>query len=159
MLWYFMRHAEAEDTSPDGDRGRKLTERGQERTRASALGLRKLDLQVDLILTSPLVRAVETAEIVANVLEAPVEQEPLLGSGFDLEGLAEIAERLDKSNSVMLVGHEPDFSEVIGDFIGDGSVEMKKGAVACVQALGIAAGAGTLLWLMNSKQTGLIGEK
>lgn len=158
MLLYFMRHAEAEDVGEEGDGSRQLTERGVQRTEEAAAALHALDLELDLILSSPAVRAVQTAEIVAAVLEVPLKKERILGVSLGLTELEAALEEHNMQANVLLVGHEPDFSAVIGQLIGGGRVEMKKGAVACVACQGIARGGGTLRWLMNGKLMSMIGE-
>ena len=152
MLLYFMRHGEAEEASAgQGDFGRRLTPRGEKRTQATARVLRKLGVQLSLILTSPLTRARQTAALVGAELAVPVGEEPALACGCNLERLAEALEQHPQTDAVMVVGHEPDFSLMIGELIGHGQVEMRKGAVACVAVQGLARGGGVLLWLMAGK--------
>src|SRR5271169_6206498 len=70
MMLYILRHATAEETFPSGDDGaRRLTERSKEKMRGAAIAFRELNLKFDAILTSPLTRATETAEIVAAAYE------------------------------------------------------------------------------------------
>lgn len=156
MLVYFLRHAEAEDVSPLGDAGRALTDRGLKRSRQVGRALAGLDVTPDLILTSPLQRALQTAEGVLESLQTRLEVADDLGGNLDLETLREMLEVHGPVASVLLVGHEPDFSQTIGDLIGGGRVEMKKGAVACVEMLAPARGAGALRWLLTGKQMELM---
>ncbi len=157
MLLYFMRHAEAEDTPPGRtDADRRLTDRGQSRSREAGVALRTLGVEVGLILTSPLVRAVQTAELVAEALGAPVEQTPVLAGRLTPGSLRDLLEEQGQSATMMLVGHEPDFSAVIGELIGGAEVEMKKGAVACLDCQAVVRGGATLLWLTNGKQLTLM---
>jgi phosphohistidine phosphatase len=157
MLVYFMRHGEAEESAGgQGDSARRLTEKGRRRTRDSAQTLRKLAVTVPMIITSPLVRARQTADIVGEVLGAPVIEDSGL-AGCNLEQLAEVLEAHKVSGTVMVVGHEPDFSAMVGELIGRGHVEMKKGAVACVSVQGLARGGGVLVWLMSGKDLAALG--
>jgi phosphohistidine phosphatase len=158
MLLYFMRHGEAEEIGPEGDAGRRLTERGVQRTRQAGDALTALDVQLDLILTSPLRRAEQTAEIVAAALGAPVHQADELAGRLGLPNLQLLLGAYGSSGAVMLVGHEPDFSAVIGDLIGGASVEMKKGAVACLDCQAIVKGGATLLWLATGRQLALMAR-
>lgn len=158
MLLYFMRHAEAEGVGENGDVSRQLTEKGVQRTEEAAAALHAMDLELDLILTSPAVRAVQTAEIVAQVLDVPLKHERILGTNLSLDDLEGALEEHNMQLNVLLVGHEPDFSVIIGQLIGGGNVEMKKGAIACVGCQGISKGGGTLRWLMNGKLLSMIGE-
>ena len=89
MILYLVRHAIAEDTAASGrDADRALTADGKGRMRRAVKGLRALDVQLDLLLTSPYRRAVETAEILAGVL-GPVETRvlPELAAGADIPGV------------------------------------------------------------------------
>jgi phosphohistidine phosphatase len=136
MLVYFLRHGLAGDrdawTGPDDER--PLTEEGRERLRTQGKRLAKIGLRVDAIVTSPLVRARETAEIVAEALEfgGRIERDGRLAEGFGIEAFAAIVREHGRALSLMLVGHEPTMSEVLGE-ITNGNVELKKGALACVE--------------------------
>jgi phosphohistidine phosphatase len=121
MIW-LLRHGEAEDGSPDADR--RLTERGESQARAAGLALAKLGVELDVCLTSPKVRARQTAELACEPLGVEPQDEPRLGGGpFDPEELA--AGR----DEVLLVGHDPDFSAAVHAATG-AQVRMKKGGLA-----------------------------
>ena len=166
MQFYFLRHGKAADrdewTGNDADR--PLTDEGRAEMRATARGLHALDLRLDALLSSPLVRARQTAEIVAEELGIAVTETPLLAPDCDRSQLAEALKPYRKATSVMLVGHEPDFSTLIGVLIARlgavAVVEMKKGACCRVDVSGnlasgdALAGHGTLVWLMTAKQLG-----
>lgn len=155
MVLYFMRHAEAEESSPEGDAGRKLTPKGLQRAQEAGRALQALDVTVDLILTSPLARALETADAVLASLEAEVALAEDLAGRLNLQSLKEML-AAHEAASLLLVGHEPDMSHTVGDLIGGGRVEMKKGAVACVETLAVAPGGGILRWLMSGKQLSML---
>jgi len=91
-----------------------------------------LNLGLDAIVTSPLVRAKQTAEIVAGALKMPIDEDPRLGIGFNVEALRGILSDRRDAGAVMLVGHEPGMSLTIGAAIGEARIELKKGALACV---------------------------
>lgn len=157
MKLYFLRHGIAEDRSADGsDAGRRLTSEGIEEMHRVAAGIRTLDLELTVLLASPLVRARETAEIVARTLDVPgkLREEPLLASGCDVQAIAHAVEELAPKARVLLVGHEPDFSEAISDLIGGGSVRMKKASLACVDWPTRRVGGGELRWLLTADQLG-----
>ncbi|MCE5237884.1 phosphohistidine phosphatase SixA [bacterium] len=157
MLLYFMRHAEAENTPPGRtDADRRLTDRGLGRSREAGVALQALGVEVGLVLTSPLVRAVQTAELVAETLGAPVEQTSVLAGRLTTASLRDLLEEQGHPGTVMLVGHEPDFSTIIGELIGGAEVEMKKGAVACLDCQAVVRGGATLLWLNSGKQLTLM---
>ena len=124
MIW-FLRHGEAEDTSPDFDR--KLTEKGKRQSRDAGAALAALGVEFDVCLSSPKVRALETAELACEALGLDVTlEERLTGGHFDA---LDLTAGLD---SVLLVGHEPDFSDAIAE-LTSGRVDMKKGGLAAVE--------------------------
>jgi phosphohistidine phosphatase len=133
MEVYFLRHGEAQKSAGRSDAERPLTEAGAAQMEREASSIARLGLRPDLIISSPLVRARQTAEIVARGLrlaEAPRVDERL-SPGFDLEALALILREHDTCAALMLVGHEPDFSRTILACTG-GRVECRKGSLARV---------------------------
>jgi phosphohistidine phosphatase len=123
VIW-LLRHAEAEDGSPDADR--KLTKKGEEQARAAGIALKKLGVELDACLSSPKLRALDTARLACEPLGVEVSTEPKLAGGpFDAEALAAGLEE------VLLVGHDPDFSMAVHDMTG-AQVRMKKGGLAGV---------------------------
>ncbi len=152
MLLYFLRHGEA--TTSGDDWSRTLTGEGANRIRAEAAVLKALDVRPDAIFTSPLPRAVQTAEIVAEVLvpEVAVVQREELAPGASLGDLQHVLEGRAADESVLLVGHEPDFSSIVGALISSASarIELKKGGLALVETdLPVAQGSGKLRWLVE----------
>jgi phosphohistidine phosphatase len=126
MLW-LLRHAEAEDGVPDDDR--PLTERGAMQADAAGRTLAVLGVHLDACLSSPKLRAVQTAERACEPLGVPVTIERALsGEPFDVDALT--AGLVD----VLLVGHDPSFSLLLHDLTG-AQARMKKGGLA-----GIAKG-------------------
>jgi phosphohistidine phosphatase len=128
QLW-LLRHGEAvpHDAAPDFERG--LTERGRRQSRAAGRALAALEIQVHLCFTSPKVRARETAELACAELGVePVDHEPL-ASGVGREDALELLAAADGEQRVLIVGHEPDFSQVVHDFTG-GRIDLKKGGIA-----------------------------
>src|SRR5205085_10503244 len=98
MIW-LLRHAEAEDGSPDAER--RLTEKGERHARAAGEALAKLGIKLDACLSSPKVRAADTARLACEPLDLEVQLEPKLSGGpFDAEALA-----AGLGDNVMLVGH------------------------------------------------------
>src|SRR3954447_13738998 len=124
VIW-FLRHGEAEDTTPDFERS--LTDKGQRQARDAGAAMAALGVELDLCLTSPRVRAHETAALACAPLGLePTIEERLSGGDFDP---LDLAAGLDE---VLLVGHEPDFSDAIAELTG-ARVDMKKGGLAAVQ--------------------------
>ena len=121
MLW-LLRHAEAEDGLPDDER--PLTARGAMQADAAGRALAVLGVNLDACLTSPKLRAVQTAERACEPLGVPVTIEPALsGEPFDV---GELTAGLD---NVLLVGHDPSFSLLLHDLTG-AQARMKKGGLA-----------------------------
>jgi phosphohistidine phosphatase len=130
QVW-LLRHGEAVPHDDDDD-ARPLTERGEAQARAAGRVLARLDVAVHLCLTSPKVRARRTAELACAELGIePVGHEPLR-SGFDAREALALANAPDADQRLLLVGHEPDFSQVVHDLTG-GRVQLKKGGVAGIR--------------------------
>ncbi len=155
MKLYFLRHGFAGDRSAwkEDDTKRPLTEEGKEKMERIAAAMAKRNLQVDAIVTSPYLRALQTAEIVARALkmEDALTKDDRMAYGFDAQKLGKILVERSKANALMLVGHEPDFSETIGRLIGGGRVVMKKGGLACIDLPDPKAMKGELLWLVTPR--------
>jgi phosphohistidine phosphatase len=152
MEIYFLRHGDAgsRETWKGSDASRPLSDEGAARMEREASTLALLRLPLDRILTSPLVRAQQTAEIVArrlNLLDAFAEDERL-APGFGAVELGRIVREHRALTALLLVGHEPDFSNVISACIGGGRVECKKGGLARVDIEDPDTMAGLLVWLL-----------
>jgi phosphohistidine phosphatase len=140
VIW-FLRHGDAEDGSDDF--ARKLTEKGRRQSADAGAALGALGVELDVCLTSPRVRARETAEHACEYLDVEVVvEERLQGGRFDP---LELSAGLD---DVLLVGHEPDFSDAVAQLTG-ARVDMKKGGLAGVED-------GALKVLLRPKETKLI---
>jgi phosphohistidine phosphatase len=123
---YLLRHGDAEDANSGDDAGRRLTPKGERQARAAGQALVHISAQIDVCLTSPKVRAAETARLACEPLcLKPEAASELRGGGFDALSLA--AGRGD----VLLVGHEPDFSDEVARLTG-AHVRMRKGGIAIV---------------------------
>lgn len=122
MIW-LLRHGDAADGSPDAER--PLTERGEEQSRTAGAAMAALGISLDACLSSPKVRAAETARLACEALGVePVVELRLEGGPFDPEELA-----LEHGEEVLLVGHDPDFSMAVHTSTG-AQVRMKKGGLA-----------------------------
>jgi phosphohistidine phosphatase len=149
MQLYFLRHGEADWpgwTKPDDER--PLTDFGKKEVRQLAKFLGRLNVKPDLIVTSPLPRAFQTAEAAAEQLKTKLRQDEALEPGFGIRELSTVLER-HRSKVLMLVGHEPDFSSVISALTG-GLVKMSKAGVALVD-IDPETEKGRLLWLFPPK--------
>ena len=151
-----LRHGKAEDLNSGGDSARELVEKGREQARKAAKLQKRAKLLPDIVLTSPLVRARQTAEEFCDTAEMPgaVIQGWLACGMHPEEALHELA-GFREFKRVAIVGHEPDFSELIQWILGTagGSVEVKKGAIACLQVTPPARH-GTLVFLIPPKLAG-----
>jgi phosphohistidine phosphatase len=149
---YFLRHGLAADRGEwmGDDFERPLTSKGQALMAREAAAIALLELKLDLILTSPLVRALQTATIVAETLgmQEQVMTDERLMPGFDMPCLVEMLNEHSDLSALMLVGHEPDFSETISALIGGGRVVCKKGSLARVDLPDDGSLAGELVWLI-----------
>lgn len=154
MLLYLLRHGLAgRRTQWKGDDSqRPLTPYGEKRMAREARSIRNLNLGLGLILTSPLLRACQTAEIVAEALglEEEVVIDDRLAPGLNAERLAALM-RDHQAESMLLVGHEPDLSQTVAALIGGGQILFRKGALACIDLPEPASLKGKLEWLIPPK--------
>jgi phosphohistidine phosphatase len=163
----FFRHGVAVDREdwdgPDSDR--PLTEDGNERTKLASRGLRKLEPTPTVILSSPFVRAKQTAEIAKEelALDAKIEfTEDLIPEAGPDRLLARLA-KFDQNSVVLCVGHEPHISTAVSAMIcrlSTTSLEIKKAGACCVRySAQPRAGKGTLLWLIPAKILRAVGSR
>jgi phosphohistidine phosphatase len=149
MNLYFLRHGEAD--WPDWDHPddeRPLTKKGRKEIKKLAKLLTKLDVDLDEIVTSPLPRAAQTAEIVGKRYSLTLHEDDSLKPGFNSDNLKKLLQ--DRHDlSLMIVGHEPDFSDVISTVTG-ADLKLSKGGVALVD-LDPSSMKGRLLWLFPPK--------
>jgi phosphohistidine phosphatase len=134
QLW-FLRHGEAEPHDARPDPERRLTERGERQSRAAGKALAALGIEFQLVVTSPRVRAYDTAVLACEVLGCTPVVDERLSSGFDLDGALELAQAAGDHKRVLFVGHNPDFPHILHDLTG-GATEMKKGGIAGVRVHG-----------------------
>ena len=152
QLW-LLRHGEAvpHDSKPDDER--ELTDRGRDQARAAGRSLSALEVEVHLCFTSPKVRARETAELACAELGVdPMVHEPL-GGEFDGRDALELLSGAGGDQRVLIVGHEPDFSQVVYDLSG-ARIDLKKGGVA---GLRMDGSRGELIVLLRPRELDRIG--
>lgn len=164
MKLYILRHGEAADHSDrryanDGER--PLTRKGIKRTRQLANALRQMDITFDVILTSPLVRARQTAEIVARGLDLGKHlrlSNHLAPSGAYVDLIAQIDSARSDADVLLLVGHEPHLSGLISLLCTGGSslgLTLKKGGLVRLELESVKPGrCATLEWLLTSRHFG-----
>jgi phosphohistidine phosphatase len=143
VLWV-LRHGDAADGSPDAER--PLTDTGEKQARAVGPALARLGVKLDACLTSPKVRAAETARLACEPLGIEPQLEPKLAGGpFDAEALA-----AGLGDNVLLVGHDPDFSMAVHALTG-AQVRLKKGGLAGIEK-------GELMLLLRPKELAAIAD-
>jgi phosphohistidine phosphatase len=147
QLW-LLRHGEAEphDSAPDADR--ELTDRGREQSRVAGLALAALKIEVHLAFTSPKVRARDTALLTCKELGIEPIDHAALSGGFDGPAALDLLAAAGADQRVLVVGHEPDFSQVVYDLTG-GRIDLKKGGIAAVRLDGTR---GELIALLRPRE-------
>jgi phosphohistidine phosphatase len=154
MLVYFIRHANAGEKKLKNDDKRPLDKEGIEQCGYIGRLLSALDVQPELILSSPLKRAMQTASLVANELgyEEKIQAEPALRPAASYDGFREVLRHCGKLESIIVVGHNPNLSRFLSLLISNGSsdrwTEMKKGSVARVD---YSVKRSTLDWMITPK--------
>jgi phosphohistidine phosphatase len=155
MILYFLRHglAEERETWTGDDSLRPLTKKGEKDLARVADAMLRLKLGLNLILTSPYLRAYQTALIVAKTLDKThvFVQDDRLAPGFGLVNLTEILKDHPGSDNILLVGHEPDFSQTVSDLIGGGRLIFKKSGLARVDLYSETPLRGELAWLLTPR--------
>lgn len=153
MHLILLRHGKAEDTNPGGDRARELVAKGRQQAHRAAKLLKHAEILPEIVLTSPLVRARQTADEFCETAGIPY---PLiqgwLACGMNPESALQELAGFPEFKRIAIVGHEPDLSGLIEWILGvsGGIVMMKKGAIACLR-LNPPARHGTLEFLIPPK--------
>ena len=148
---YLLRHAHAGDPAAwsGPDEVRPLSAKGRRQAKRLGRFLCGGPFRPGLILTSPKVRAEQTAQAVAKELDLKVHVDERLASGFGLRSLNDLLSSID-DREIMLVGHDPDFSALLSILIGARGMVMKKGALAVVDLVTpVVHGCGTLRFLVS----------
>ena len=152
MRLYLLRHGNAEELRAGrSDRDRRLTPEGITEVEAEAEALRRLRLGLDLILSSPYPRALQTAEIVARALGLTerLRSDARLASGCRFGTVQEILAEHSDVRRLMLVGHNPDLSLAAGRLVGGVGLELKKGGLIRIDLDPDEPGQGVLRWLVT----------
>jgi phosphohistidine phosphatase len=160
---YFLRHGLAGqfgDPQYKDDSLRPLTAQGKEKMHREAKGIQALGLSFDAILSSPYLRAKQTAEIVAQAFKIKHKEiyltNNLLPPASAKKLLKELHSRFPRSKNILLVGHEPHLTGLISSLLKSETplnIELKKGALCCIRldqtSKGIYA---SLIWLLSPQQ-------
>jgi phosphohistidine phosphatase SixA len=149
---HFLRHADAGDPAAwaGDDAARPLSEKGEVQSERLGSFLAEVGFQPDAIISSPKARARRTAEIVGAAIGVAVRLDDRLAGGFDPAAVDAILADAGDPRRPVLVGHDPDFSQVLGWLVSADGLTMKKGAFAGVDVRGaVADGRGNLRWLVT----------
>src|SRR5262249_7908275 len=136
------------------DEKRALDETGIEQCGLVGRAMAAMDIQVDVIIASPLKRATQTASLVGNELsyEGKLQLEKALRPEASFADFRKLLDKYGKYESIMVVGHNPNLSEFLGRLVSDtgceASIDLKKGAVARVE---LGRNAAAMLWLLTPK--------
>jgi phosphohistidine phosphatase len=147
-LW-ILRHGEAvghDSRVSDGDR--ELTARGERQASAAGAALSRLGVELAACYSSPKVRARDTARLACRALNVEPDELSSLAGGFGLDDARELLMAYDAGEHVLLIGHEPDLSQLVHDATG-ARIDMKKGGLAVVELDGRA---GQLLVLLRPRE-------
>lgn len=147
MKLYLLRHGQANWEHwerPDDER--PLTKKGRREVEQIASALQELKVRPQVILSSPLPRAYETAKIVAETLDIELVTSPLLAPGFGLHSLRQLLNE-HPDHDLLLIGHEPDFSLALGQLTG-GTIRLAKAGLARVDLENVVDLRGELVWLI-----------
>jgi phosphohistidine phosphatase len=150
MKFYFVRHGKASQMAAT-DAERPLTPGGVESVKNMATVLHRAGIKPTKIYTSPRVRAVQTANLLAAALGQEAEVNDACNFHFNAKAALNLASGLMDDDEVMFVGHNPSMSEVVETITG-ASVELSTGAVACVIRVNSTSSQGAILkWLLTPK--------
>ncbi len=153
MILYFLRHGRAQEPREGvPDDARALTEAGVAQLRNAAPLWQRLNLRPDVVLTSPLRRAAQTASLFVEglgLIDEPIPDERL-SPGAEWSDFARALAERDDAGRMMFVGHEPDLSSTMELLSGASSVRMRPGGVACLEFYGVPEpGGGEIAWLLD----------
>jgi phosphohistidine phosphatase len=156
MIIYFLRHANAGQhvSNPKKDEKRALDETGVEQCGYVGRALAALDAQVEVIISSPLMRAAQTASLVGNEMgyEGKLQLDNALRPEAGFGDFRKLLDKYSKYESIMVVGHNPNLSEFLGRSISEtgceAGVELKKGGVARIE---LGRNSAVLNWCLTPK--------
>jgi phosphohistidine phosphatase len=154
QLW-LLRHGEAEPHGVREDAERRLTPRGEAQSRAAGKALVALEVTFQAVYTSPKVRARDTALLAAEALPEEPIVTPVLAEDFDVADARDLLLGVEPDGRILVVGHNPDFAQVVFDLTG-ARVDFKKGGVAGVRLDGTR---GELIALLRPRELDAIAAE
>lgn len=148
---HLLRHADAGDPMAwtTDDALRPLSAKGRRQAERLARHLVAIGFETDALLSSPKLRAKETAEVVGDALDVTVRIDERLGGGLDLAVVEAVLRDAGGPQRPVLVGHDPDFSDLAADLTGAPGLALKKGALVRIDVDGeLEPGSGRARWLL-----------
>ncbi len=155
MKVYLVRHGQAHGIGGGiiRDSERTLTDEGKEETSQVAKGIRSIGVSLDILISSPLTRAKQTAEIFNAELGGKLEVSDTLAPAVDFSRLYRFLNKFPNANEIMLVGHEPDVGDVVKSLSGGGlefRLPFPQAAVCCVEVADLPPTmSGTIKWMIT----------
>ena len=140
-----MRHGVAEEDHPEGDAARRLTPEGLERAGLAAQGIVALGVRPDLVVTSPLVRCRQTAELVAAAAGCPLVDDVRLAPGTSASDLLELLIENPDAGTVLACTHQPGLTYALADLTGCGQIGFRRPGAAVIDIEAPRLGAGRLI--------------
>jgi len=154
-----LRHADAEPHGTRPDAERRLTERGSRQARSAGAAIARMGVEFEAVLASPRERALRTAVLAAEAWSEEqrdlIEVHEPLSGGFDARGVLAVLAGLSADGRLLLVGHEPDLSNVVGELTG-ARIDLKKGGLAVLRLDGPRA---QLVMLLRPADLALIADR
>jgi phosphohistidine phosphatase len=161
VILYFLRHGRAEEARGRDDASRHLTDEGRDELRRAGPLWRRLNLRPQVVLSSPLPRAVESAQLLCEGVglgQSPRPDDRLL-PGARWADLAQAMADHPGARRVLFVGHQPDLGDVVELLTGASSVRLRPGGVACLEFPGAPEpGTGEIAWLLDPDLYALHGD-
>ena len=151
---YLLRHGDAGSAWTQNDDQRPLTAEGVVRMSRQAATLHGWGLHVDALLSSPYVRARQTANAIGKVFDVPVIEDKRLAAGCSLRDVVAVLHDHAASKHIWLTGHEPDLSTITAGLIGGGQIKMPKGGLARVHISTLQPPNGELIWHLTPQVMG-----
>jgi phosphohistidine phosphatase len=148
---HFLRHGHAGDpaTWTGDDEARPLSDKGEKQADRLGRFLAGVGFKPDAIISSPKLRAARTAQIVAGHLGVPFSTDDRLAGALDVATLETLLRDAGDPSRPVVVGHDPDFSELLAELAGAQEIPMRKGALARIDVeRPLRPGSGTLRWLV-----------
>ncbi len=140
-----MRHGVAEDDNPGGDGARRLTDEGLERAGRAARGLVALGVRPGLVVTSPLVRCRQTAELVAGAADCPLVEDMRLAPGMSASDLLDVVIEHPEADVILACTHQPGLTYALADIAGCGHIGFARPGAAVLELDAPRPGAGRLV--------------